>query len=805
MMNDLPGDAELLARFRDQGCEEAFRQLVARHWEFVCAVARRILADATEAQDVAQAAFIALALRAGRLDPARPLAPWLHTVATRAALDRRRSDQRRRARETLVARLTTPVSPDPAAPLAARLDEAIRHLPPKFRDALVRHYLEEKTLEEIAAAEGCSAGAVAMRLTRARELLRRRLRLRDAAPVGVVLAAASSPGLPAAPALVAATARHARLAVDGSRFAEPALASLVEAARAALRPPLEALFPKLLAGAAGLVLLASLPLVSQARPPAPPSSAAATAPPTPAVPAAAVAAAPPPVPPEHPLLAAIKRSYSWEETPAFTAVLDRYETQLNSIRDPEGRTALHWAVIRGHEGFAALMLHRGAAPDPVDARGRTPLLEAAAHRNENLLRLLILRGARIDHRAASGETPLAAAVATGDPRGVEILLWMGARLRPAGIASGWDPRWLGDRAVRPEIRDLLGDYHAQPDTPAAGTLPAFVKNPLHEAAARGDFPALAAYLRTAGGPNARDEGGRTPLFDAIRAGQPDVVFFLLLTGADPNAADSTGRTPLSATMGWLGGGLDGMRYFLLARGANPNATFADGHTELTWAAVRENEHGAQLLLWLRVDPRLRTRHGTAFAVAAREGNQRILDLFRRHGIDEPLALDGPPAWRLHNAARRGDHAGIDAALAAGAPIDSLDENGNTALIVALHKRRVSTARHLLARGANLNFTHPRTGETPLFATAGWDFPEMTQFREEMLRAGADPNARRPGSDETILMRTVWHSPTTPLKQLVKHGADINARDARGRSVLQRATDEGKLETAAYLRQLGARE
>lgn len=804
MMNDLPAsDHELLDRFRQRQCEDAFRELIARHWPFVRAVARRILTDSAEADDVAQTTFIALAMRAKRLDCDRPLAPWIHTVATRAALDRRRASQRRRARETLA---TASAPTAPANALAARLDEAIHQLPAKLRDTLVRHYFEDRSIQEIAAYEGRSPAAIAMRLTRGRDLLRRRLRLRDATPLGVTLATAGLPSLSASPALVTAITRHARLAVAGSRFSEPALQSLVADARAALRPPLEVLLPKVLAGAAGLTLVAALPLVSLARPPevpspAPPSrilifnqpAATSTSPATAAVPA------------EHPLLAAIKLPWSWEDAPKFVAVLDLYDTELNAIRDADGRTPLHWAVIRGHEGFAALMMHRGAQPDLPDAQGRTPLLEAATRGNENLLRLLILRHARIDHRADDGTTPLSAAVAAGDPRAVEILLWMGARLRPEGETTGWDPGWIANPDVSPAIRDLLADYHLQPGTPTPGTLPAFVRHPIHEAAARGDFPALAAYLRTAGGPNARDERGRTPLFDAIRAGQPDVVFYLLLTGADPNAADLKGRTPLSATIGWLGGDLDGMRYFLLAQGARPHATFTDGHTELTWAALRENEHGAQLLLWLGVDPRLRTRQGTAFAIAAREGNQRILDLFRRYGIDEPIVLDGPPAWRLHNATRRGDLDGIDAALAAGAAIDSLDENGNTPLIVALHKRRVPAARHLLSRGANLNFTHPKTGETPLFATSGWDFAEMTQFREEMLRAGADPNARRPGNGETILMRTVWHTPTTPLKQLVKYGADLNARDARGRSVLQRATDEGKLETAAYLRQLGARE
>ncbi len=55
------------------------------------------------------------------------------------------------------------------------------------------------------------------------------------------------------------------------------------------------------------------------------------------------------------------------------------------------------------------------------------------------------------------------------------------------------------------------------------------------------------------------------------------------------------------------------------------------------------------------------------------------------------------------------------------------------------------------------------------------------------------------------MRSVWHQPTTPLKQLVEYGAELNTRDAKGRTALKRALDDGKFETAEFLRQQGAEE
>lgn len=257
-------------------------------------------------------------------------------------------------------------------------------------------------------------------------------------------------------------------------------------------------------------------------------------------------------------------------------------------------------------------------------------------------------------------------------------------------------------------------------------------------------------------------------------------------------------------MYWLGGGLDAMRRFLLVAGANPNALRKDGYTELTWAVKRDNEHGAQWLLWLGVDPRQRTKHGTPFEIAVREGNQRQIELLRRNGVDGNVRLSNDPAWLLQNASRRGDIAVIKEALEAGANIDEVDEEGNTPAMQAIFKRQVAAARYLLEAGADLEFANAKSGWTPLFATVVWDFPDMTKLREEMLESGANPNVAS-DTGETPLMRSLWYHPCTPLKQLIAHGADLNARDKKGRTALRRAIEDGKPVTAEYLRAQGAKE
>jgi RNA polymerase sigma factor (sigma-70 family) len=795
-------DAELLARFHAERCEASFEELVRRHGSLVLGTARRILENSAEADDVAQATFIALALRSDRLKADKGLAAWLHVVATRIALDMRRSALRRSRRETSI----FPLRESRSNEMLEHLDEAIRTLPDRMRSTIVAHYFQGLSIAEIADAHHENSGAVSMRLVRARELLRKRLNASQGAAIVALLSSTEARSTVSSP-FTKTAARNASCVLSAAEVAEPSLVALFKLARHALRPAFAEIVRPLAASA--LLVTLAVPLLTTAISPIPASNPGSSPEARRIVhpstePDSGVVTSPTPSA-DPPLIAAVKKYTRFEQAVLFFRVLDQ-SSNIAEIRDARGRNALHWAVITGQEDFTAILLKRGANPDSIDDRGWTPLMYAANQHATWLMLDLILAGAKVDHVALDGRTALALAIQSGDARDAEILLWANADPIPPGVPDQWQPATLA-ASRGPALQQLVSDYIAMRKTPQANSppaLPAFVRNPLHEAAARGDFPTLATLVpRT--GPDIRDEQGRTPLFNAIRAGQPEVVFYLLMMGADANAVDDSGATPLDATMYWLGGGLDSMRYFLFIKGANPTAMRKDGHSQLTWAALRDNGPGVQFLLWLKVDPWQRTSHGTAFEVAAKDGNRRILDLLRLYGIDEPIPEDGDPNSRLRLAAKLGDLNAIQAALDAGAEINSPDENGNPAVMLAVYKRNVPAARLLLQRGASVNTINPKNGVSLLISTTGWDYGEMSDFREEILKAGADVNYAKPSDGRTALMAATWHNPTFPLKQLIKHGANLNARDAKGRSVLQRAIDAGNLETAEYLRGLGARE
>lgn len=183
-------DAELVGLAR-QGNGSAFRAIMQRHNRRLYRVARSVLQDDSEAEDVVQEAYVRAfgALSDFRGDSS--LSTWLTRIALNEALGRRR---RRRpvvdlaALETQGARDQARVVPFPGTEAesdperaAARqeirrlLERAIDDLPGPFRVVFVMRAIEEMSVAETASYLGLREETVKTRLHRARRLLRRAL------------------------------------------------------------------------------------------------------------------------------------------------------------------------------------------------------------------------------------------------------------------------------------------------------------------------------------------------------------------------------------------------------------------------------------------------------------------------------------------------------------------------------------------------------------------------------------------------------------------------------------------------------
>jgi RNA polymerase sigma factor (sigma-70 family) len=226
-------DGELLEQYVRHHDESAFEALLHRHGPMVLGVCRRVLANEADAEDAFQATFLVLVRKAGSIVPRALVGNWLYGVAHNTARKAKTMRGKRRVQQ-LHATDEAPVKPraDDSPQLQALLDEELARLPENYRAVIVLCDLEGRTIRESAHRLGWPQGTVAGRLSRARALLAKRLRLRGATLPGGALAAllahqAASACVPGS--LSASTMQAAAAFAAGSMAVLPAsVAALTE-------------------------------------------------------------------------------------------------------------------------------------------------------------------------------------------------------------------------------------------------------------------------------------------------------------------------------------------------------------------------------------------------------------------------------------------------------------------------------------------------------------------------------------------------------------------------------------------------
>jgi RNA polymerase sigma factor (sigma-70 family) len=187
------GDAQLLERYLFARDEAAFEALVKLHGPMVLGLCRRVLRDPRDIEDAFQATFLILIRKAATIRDGGHLSNWLYGVAYRVASRARTDTIRRRVRESSVGDMTAmPVSEIDVLGIGPELDQELTRLPAKYRAPLVMCYLNGRTHEQAAAELGCPLGTVRSRLSRGRDLLRRRLTSRGYPPTAAILSPTTS-------------------------------------------------------------------------------------------------------------------------------------------------------------------------------------------------------------------------------------------------------------------------------------------------------------------------------------------------------------------------------------------------------------------------------------------------------------------------------------------------------------------------------------------------------------------------------------------------------------------------------------
>jgi RNA polymerase sigma-70 factor (ECF subfamily) len=175
-----PADAELVARYAG-GDQAAARALTYRHAPRLHALARRMLGDGAEAEDVTQEAMLRLWRVAPGWDDRAAVSTWLYRVASNLCIDR----LRRRKLISVARPEVADAGPGALGRLeaqdrAAALRAALALLPERQRLAVVLRHFEDRPNPEIAAILETSVEAVESLLARARRTLAAELAPRKA-------------------------------------------------------------------------------------------------------------------------------------------------------------------------------------------------------------------------------------------------------------------------------------------------------------------------------------------------------------------------------------------------------------------------------------------------------------------------------------------------------------------------------------------------------------------------------------------------------------------------------------------------
>lgn len=249
--------------------------------------------------------------------------------------------------------------------------------------------------------------------------------------------------------------------------------------------------------------------------------------------------------------------------------------------------------------------------------------------------------------------------------------------------------------------------------------------------------------------NAKNRRGRTPLHTASFYGNLEVVGILLDWEADVVVQDEDGNTPLHLTKDVH------IARMLLEAGCTPNIVNGEGRTALIESVDRGDAPIVKVLLQFKADVLFRElkHHQTALHLAVRKGHYTIvMELCKTSDAKDLVLLT--------------------------------DRNDNNALHFSVARDRKNGYRlvdYLIKHGADINKVNARF-QTPLVVHIMTTRQTDPAIAELLLSKGSDPNVSL-ADGSTLLHVAVERELIDVGCALIKHGANLNQPDAKGRMVV----------------------
>ena len=353
---------------------------------------------------------------------------------------------------------------------------------------------------------------------------------------------------------------------------------------------------------------------------------------------------------------------------------------------PDGATALHWAVHWDDQRAVDILVRAGAKPDAVNDLGVFPLSLACANGSGAMAKRLLAAGASVRTALPSGESPLMTCAQTGAADAVRLLAERGADVNARESHRGQTALMWAAGARQPDAVKVLLERGA--DVNAAST------------------------------------AGFTPLMFAAREGDPESTRLLLAAGAKTEATTPAGESALLVAAASVSGvtardyrvipepsGHEAVAMLLVDRGANVNQADTFGMTALHHAVETGKKDLLKTLIAHRAMLDAQLTQGLPF---------RRADYVSRAGY-----AGATPLWL---AAMYGDVETMKVLVAAGADWRLPSRNGTTPLMVAAglgqtdsrvvpEPKLLEAVKYLVSLGGDVNEANS-TGQTAMHGAAG---------------------------------------------------------------------------------------
>jgi cytohesin len=491
------------------------------------------------------------------------------------------------------------------------------------------------------------------------------------------------------------------------------------------------------------------------------------------------------------------------------------------VRDEQGFTPLFLAAINGKAEAARVLIEAKAGIDRVEKYNNTPLCYAAMNNHPEVAEILINAGANINVQNIIGDTPLILALKKNAKQVATTLLRNNAN---PDITNKYnvDAMSLVSKKDK-DMQDLILSKSKKLSTRNSDG-----ETPLIKAAWEDDTNKVQALLNLGSDPNAADSRGLTALYWSFRYDNEKMFDLLIQKGADLKRI----KNPLFfATANNL---MEGILDRLISMGENVTQRDEHLNTVLMEASNARFANTTSYLLEKGANTIINERNdagGTALSMAVSRNKPYVVQILLDNGADPnigdndnstPLMLSNNPKitkMLLDKGANPNaqTYSGYTALLltknpeiiklliSAGADVNFVNPiQGSTALSHLLISKdndaeSLTAIKYLLDAGANPNvFNKGGCGLAPLFWGIYYNHPEAVRL---MLKAGGNPNL--PNIKKNNITPLMACSTPAMADILIKAGADINAVDNNGKSVLDYAAEQEDQILFRFLESRGA--